>query len=304
MINKPSVTPELQRLFVLTAKHRSISAAAREENLTPSLATRRIAQFEAALGVRLFERTTRSIQLTEPGAIALRWAEQALQAQAQVMDELSAVQREPTGLVRLVVTRYAAAVQLPGLLADFSSMYPKIRLAITTTDSLVNLVEARYDLALHSGRVPDSSVVGHRLYQLTRVLCATPAYLHKRGTPTVPGELADHDCLAHSVNEPRHWFFRHGQRLLSQTIEPFVEADDYTVLLELVRSSMGVARLALPLVKTDIDSGKLVQLMPQYKCVYPDGDLPGLWLLYPNRRVLRRTRLLIDHVSKNLKLTE
>ncbi len=300
MTNKHSPTPELLRLFVLTAKHGSIAAAARVENVAPSVATRKIAQLESALGVRLFERTTRSTKMTEAGSVALKWATAALDAQAQVLDDLHAVQGDPSGIVRMVATQYAASVLLPPVLAAFTSKYPKIQLSISTTDSLVNLVAGGYDVAIHSGRIPDSSVVGQRLFELNRVLCATPEYLKKHGVPTRPSDLEHHLCLAHSVNEARNWFFRNGKKVFSQPIEPLIETDEYSVLLGLTRYSIGISRLAKTLVKDDLATGKLVQLLPQFKCVYPDGELPGLWLLYPSRRVLHRTRLLINFITENL----
>jgi LysR family transcriptional activator of dmlA len=302
MSDKTSTTPELLQLFVLTAKHGSIAAAARSMNMSPSLATRKIAQLEMALKSRLFERTTRNTILTEAGTIALAWATRSLEEQEAVMDNLAAIQVSPSGLIRIAVTQYAATVLLPPLLASFAKQYPQIKFSISTTDSLVNLVSEHYDIAIHSGRVPNSGMIGRRVMQFKRVLCAAPAYIAQRGAPTEPNHLAQHDCIAHAINEPRIWFFLRDAELTSQPINPLIEADDYRVLLNLARESMGVVRVAQPLVADDINAGRLVELMPDYKCVYGDGELPGLWVLYPNRHVLYRTRLLIDFLVERLAL--
>lgn len=297
---KPSTNPQLLELFVLVAQQGSIASAARHMNIAPSLATRKIAQLEDGLNARLFERTTRSIKLTEAGEMALRWAAQSLESQEQLIDDLSALQGTPSGLIRIMAVHYSAVAYLPVLLAKFCAMYPQIRLSIATSDRPVNLVEQHYDLAIQSGRIPDSSVIGQRVREYQRVLCATPAYLKRKGVPSTPDDLVAHDCLTHSASETRNWFFLHGKQLVSRSIDPYIEVDNYSLLLELARSSLGISRLARALVKDELASGKLVPLMPKYSCVYPDGELPGLWVLYPNRRVLGRTRLLIDYLIEHL----
>ncbi|MES2413462.1 MAG: LysR family transcriptional regulator [Pseudomonadota bacterium] len=297
---KPSTSPELLELFTLVVQHGSIAGAARHMNIAPSLATRKIAQLEDGLNARLFERTTRSIKLTEAGEMALRWASQSLESQAQLIDDLAALQGTPSGLIRIMAVHYSAVAYLPVLLAKFCAMYPQIRISIATSDSPVNLVEGHYDLAVQSGRIPDSNVIGQRVREYQRILCATPGYVARKGTPAVPADLAAHDCLTHSTNETRTWFFLRGKKLVSRPIDPFIEVDNYSLLLELTRSSLGISRLSRTLVKQELASGKLVQLLPKYSCVYPDGELPGLWVLYPNRRVLGRTRLLIDYLVENL----
>jgi hypothetical protein len=300
MINKFKADPEVLELFVMTVETSNIAAAARKQNLAPSLATRKIAQLEKSLGVRIFERTTRSVKITEAGAIALRWAKQSLIEQQKVLDELSALQLSPSGLIRIVATQYAATELLPSVLNQFNELYPNIQFAITTTDSLLNLVETRYDIAIHSGLVPDSSVIGHRLHKYSRILCAAPSYLARYGTPTALKSLAQHHCLVHSIIEARNWSFRRGNRIQTQLINPFIEANNYSVIRELARQSLGIARLAAPVVKKDIEDGRLIHLLPDYECVYPNGEKPSLWILYPNRHILSRTRLLIDFLIEHL----
>ncbi|NHO66370.1 LysR family transcriptional regulator [Aestuariicella hydrocarbonica] len=295
-----SISPELLELFVMIAQHGSIASAARVLNMSPSLATRKIAKLESALSTRLFERTTRNMKITEAGSIALEWARRSQEAQSKMLDEIAVLQKKPSGLIRLVATQYAASEFLPFFLARFCAEYPLIRLSITTTDTLVNLIEDDYDLAVHAGRIPDCSLIAKPLQPFERVLCATPAYLKRRGYPLSPEALEKHDCLVHFSDEPRSWNFLFGKELVGQSIEPFVEANSYAVLLNMARESMGIARLGKPLVKDDIAAGRLVELMPEYRCVYSNEGRPCLWLLYPNRHVLNRTRLLIDFLQRHV----
>jgi DNA-binding transcriptional LysR family regulator len=291
---------DLLRLFVAAADLAGIAAAARKVDCSPSLATRRIAELERTLKVRLFERTTRRIKLTAAGAVALRWARSTLESFEQVSDDLTSLIERPSGTIRLAVNLYTATAFLPGLLQRFCKRYPEIQLSVTTTDSAVRLVEGGFDVAIHSGSIPESGVVGVRLREFRRVVCASPDYLSRRGVPQKPEDLANHECIVYSTKEPQNWFFRRGKRVVGQPIRSYIEADTYIVLVELARAGLGVARLGHDVLKDDLDSGRLVEVLPDYKSVYSTGEYPGLWIVYPNRRVLYRTRVLIDFLVKEL----
>jgi len=297
---KHPVSLELAKLFTLVAKFGTIAGAARALNIDSSLATRKLAQLESALGARLVERTTRSMKLTEAGRVALTWANEAVESFEKATDQVASLQARPSGVVRVAVTQYTATQYLPPLLASFCADHPEVSLVLSTTDALVNLIDDSYDVAIHSGQIPNSSMVGKRLREIQRVLCATPDYLAAHGEPARPEDLADHDCLVHSVNEPKNWFFRRGANLVAQPVHSRVESDNYAVLLELARRSMGIVRLGENLVLDDLRAGRLVQVLASYKCVYPNGERPSLWILYPNRRVPYRTRLFIDFMIKSL----
>lgn len=292
---------DLLRLFIQVAEKGSIAAAARDLDVSPSLATRRLAALERALKTRLFQRTTRSLKLTEGGAIALRWAAGALENYAQVSDDLAASEGRPAGLIRLAATEYAAMVVLPSFLAEFGARFPQIRFSIATTDSIVKLVEEGYDVALHSGLVPDADVVGVRLRDVRRILCASPDYLKRRGVPSNLKDLAHHNCLVHGPTEPRNWFFRRRQRLTGQAVNPYVTLDDHLALVAMARNGLGIIRVSLNAAHDDLRSRRLVQILPEYECVYQTGELPGLWIMYPNRRLPFRTRVFVDALTRHLR---
>jgi DNA-binding transcriptional LysR family regulator len=131
-------------------------------------------------------------------------------------------------------------------------------------------------------------------------LCASADYVAARGEPRTPEDLDSHDCLVHSANELGNWCFRRGKRIVSHSVRARVEADNYSVLLELARQSLGILRISENLVLEDIRAGRLVKVMPGYRCVYPNGELPCLWLLYPNRHLPYRTRLFVDFMVDSL----
>jgi LysR family transcriptional regulator, transcriptional activator for dmlA len=298
--HRRAVSMELLEVFVRIQEFGSISAAARELSLSPSLATRKLAALELALQTQLFQRTTRSVRLTEAGRIALDWARKVLDGYSEVTDDLANIEGRPAGLIRVSMSEYAAAMFLPPFLAEFSLRYPAIRLAINTSDALVNPIERGYDVAVHSGRIPDSSLVGVQIRPVQRVLCASPAYLARRGRPMAPGDLAAHDCLVHSPTEPANWVFRQDEKLISQPIDPLLSIDSYMALWELARRGVGIVRISRNVIREDLRSGRLVELLPDYQSVFQSGALPGLWVLYPNRRLLHRTRVFVDALTQYL----
>lgn len=296
----PRVSMDLLRLFARVADLGSIAGAARELDVSPSFATRRVAALERALSTRLFQRTTRSVKLTEGGAIALKWAKSALENYAEVADDLAAVEGRPSGLIRVALSEYAALVFLPKFLSDFAHRYPDIRFAITTTDSIVKLVDEGYDVAVHSGLIPDASFVAIRLRDVQRILCASPAYIERKGLPRRLEDLSEHNCLVHTPTETKNWFFKRGKRVMGQSLNQYILVDDYLVLIELARSGLGISRISRHAVREDLRTGRLVQILPEYQCVYSTGELPGLWIIYPNRRLLLRTRVFVDALTQYL----
>lgn len=287
-------------LMQQVAKMHNITAAGRELGMSGSLAARQIAALERSLGVRLFQRTTRSIRLTEAGELVLEWASQTLDGFAELNDSMTTMTQTPRGVVRLAVNYYAAGTYLPRVLSEFCALYPDIKLSVITTDELIDLVSEGIDVAVHSGRVPDSSMVGFRVREVHRVLCASPDYLKHAGIPATPEDLNAHNCLVHSSNEPVTWFFLQGDRTIGVTVRSRLEANNHNVLLEFARHGLGIARLGWNTVRDDIESGRLIQILPDYACVHPSGELPNVWILYPNRKLLYRTRVLVNFLAEKL----
>ncbi len=290
----PGISLPLLELFVKVHDSGSISAAARELDLSPSLATRKLAALERAMRVQLFNRTTRSVRPTEAGRVALDWARHVVESYAEVADDLSSREGALSGVVRISMSEYAATVFLPPFLADFAQRHPKIRYSVSTTDVLVNPASEGYDVVVHSGRVPESNLIGVHVRSVQRVLCASPAYLERAGTPSQVADLAAHACLAHAPTEPSVWYFRRDDRLVRQPIDPWMSIDSYLSLIDLARRGVGIARISRNTLREDLRTGRLVQVLPEYQCVYESGELPGVWILYPNRRMLARTRVFVD----------
>jgi DNA-binding transcriptional LysR family regulator len=194
----------------------------------------------------------------------------------------------------------AATTLLPPVLSEFCRLYPDIRLQLTTSNDPVALLKHDCELALHGGRAPDADVVCRRVLTYQRRLCASPAYMSGRVPLANVADLAAHNCITHVHGERTAWSFEHNGLITTQPIEPYIECDNFQSIVQLVHAGLGIGRLAEALVGPEVQKGTLIDILPGYRCVYPDGGVAGTWLLFANRRILFRTRLLADFVARTL----
>jgi DNA-binding transcriptional LysR family regulator len=293
---------ELLRTFVSVAQGGSIAAGARAEVISPSLASRRIAALEATLDIRLFQRTTRKLQITEAGAVVLVWAKDTMQHYAQLLDELGAQQKSPIGLIRVACNEYTGTRYVLQTIAPFRRRHPGLRFQVKMVDDPILLIDEGFDLVIHAGRLPDSNLIGRRVRSYRRILCAAPSYLAEHGTPTGPEDLAQHACLTHTRTEPRNWFFQQGDwPITAQTVVPAVEANGYLMLLELALAGTGIIRISSAMVSAQIQAGNLVEILADHHSVSADGQDPGFWLIQPDRRLPYRVRLFAEFLLRHLR---
>ena len=199
------------RLFVRVADFGSIASAARELRIAPSVASRQIAALERWFGTKLLLRTTRQVSLTQAGSTFLEWARSTDASLEELRDDLGAMQHRPSGIIRLSCNDYAATALLPPVLARFCHDYPEVRVQLTTSNDPAALLREGCELAMHAGRAPDVDVICRRVLSYRRRLCAAPAYLEHRGTPTIIADLAAHNCITHTHGERNSWSFLQGR---------------------------------------------------------------------------------------------
>jgi DNA-binding transcriptional LysR family regulator len=294
---------DLLRIFIAVVEDGSIAAAAKRGNLAPSIASRKIASLEQQLGAKLFLRTTRRIRLTAAGQICLTWARETLTAYSRVTDDINALQGQPAGLVRIACNEYLGGQYLMDALAHFRRNYPAIRFIVTASDRPAVLLEQGYDIALHGGPVPEGNAIGRRIRTYRRILCAAPEYLSGRSMPKKPVDLMDHCLLAHSRNEPRHWFFRQsGGRIVSQSLDATIEINSFPLLFQMALRGLGIARLAEGPALPYLKSGRLIELLSRHRSVNADGSDPAIWLLYASRHLPHSVRLCGEHLASQLRL--
>lgn len=290
------VSLDLLQLFVATADTGSIAGGARRVRLSPSAASRKLAALEQEVSSRLLIRSTRHLQFTAAGAIFLDWAKATISGFDRLNEALGSEKQEVVGKLKIATNEYNCHSYLADTLRHFRRCYPRLHFQATITDDPLALLNQGYDLAIHSGEPPVGSLIGRRLGCYRRILCASPSYLELQGAPTTLDDLAGHGCLGYSRSRSNHWYFRSSadRHPISQAISVVVEANSYPMLKELALKGTGILQIAELLVADELANGGLQLVLPDHACVEADGTEPAMWLVYPDRNLTSRSRLVLD----------
>lgn len=281
--------------FVLLAKHGNLSATARELDITPPAATKRLAQLEQRLGVRLVNRTTRRVGLTSEGETYLRHASRILADIREMEDQVTSNLAEPRGLLRVNATLGFGRTVIAPLVSDYARLHPDVEVRLEVTDRPVDLVEQGLDLAVRFGTLPDSRLSARRLQTNRRFLCASPAYLARHGTPQRPADLVAHRCIIHRQNDEAYgvWRFTRNRETQAVKVSGTLASNDGDIVLGWALEGHGIlVRSEWDLAKY-LETGRLRRLLPTY--TLPPADL---FVYYPSRRHLSaRVRTFIDFLA-------
>jgi LysR family transcriptional regulator, transcriptional activator for dmlA len=288
---KSHISADLE-FFVLIARHRSLSAAARALDLTPPAATKRLAQLESRLGVRLVNRTTRSISLTSEGETFLAHATRILDEIEEMEEAVTSGRATPRGLLRVNVTLGFGRTTIAPLVSEFAKTYPDVEVQVEVTDRPIDLVESGFDLAIRFGALPDKRLNARRLMSNRRFLCASPVYLERYGEPKTLADLANHRCIIHRQNDDAYGVWRFVTREHSEAIKVHgtLSSNDGDIALGWALDGHGILiRSEWDLAKY-VESGRLKVVLPKF--TPPSADL---FVYYPTRRNQSiRARAFID----------
>jgi len=284
-------------VFVAVVEANSFTKAARKLGLTKSAVSRRVSDLEDELGVRLLQRTTRRLSLTEAGARYFEHARHALLEAQAAEDAATELQRVPRGRLRINAPMSFGRLHVAPMIPSFLDRYPEIHIDMTMEDRVVDLVEGGYDLAIRVGSLPDSSLVARKLAPSHNVVCATPAYVRKHGSPKNPDALVDHDCLLYAYfSEANEWTFIRDGRQQTVRVSGSYRVNNSEALREAVIQGVGVARIPTFIVGPDIAENRLVPLLCDY--TMPAQDIYAVW---PERRHLpTKVRVFIDFLSERI----
>lgn len=278
--------------FVLLARHRNLSTVARQLDLTPPAATKRLAQLEARLGVRLVNRTTRSISLTPEGETYLHYATRILADVREMEEVVSSSGSVPKGLLRINATLGFGRTAIAPIVSEFAQHHPQVEVQLDVTDRPIDLVESGVDLGIRFGALPDQRLVARRVLSNRRFLCAAPRYLARHGTPASLRDLADHQCIIHRQNEDAYgvWRFTREGRAETVKVHGALSSNDGDIVLNWALDGHGIlVRSEWDLAKY-LESGRLRVVLPEF--ILPSADL---FVYYPSKRDLSaRTRAFID----------
>ncbi|MBB1605005.1 MULTISPECIES: LysR substrate-binding domain-containing protein [unclassified Pseudomonas] len=289
-------------LFVACAETGSFSRAAEQLGKTPSAVTKAIGQLEASLGARLFERTTRSMALTEAGQLYLDSAREVLARMHETAEEIGQLQHSLRGSLRITAPLAFGAAFLNDVCADFLNQHPQLRLQVDLSDSYVDLLDGRYDLALRLGHSNLPGLIVRPLVENRLVLCASPEYLARRGEPRHPLELAEHDRLTywHPALDTRWWLERDGERF-SILREGRLSSDNHELLLAACLKGRGLMPCPLWSVQPYLRDGRLRSVLEDYH-FDPDAFGQRILAVYPShRRATRKILAFIEHLEEALR---
>jgi DNA-binding transcriptional LysR family regulator len=280
------------RIFARVAAVQNLSAVGTELGLTPGTISKRIQALEDELCARLFDRTTRSIRITEEGSAFLTHVERILAeieaARASVDDKVT----KPKGTLRIAAPTCLGARYLAPGLCEFMRSYPEIEVHVDLCDRPVNLQEDGYDIAIRTGELSDSSLIAKRLAPDRHIIVAAPAYMERKGRPLQPEDLAGHDCL--TVGDERQWSFaRNGVQTVHRVGGP-LRSNNGELICQAAVGGLGLMRASELEILPELRDGKLVQVL--HDCEVTANA--AVWALYPSaKHVLPRMRALLDFLA-------
>ncbi|MCP3869742.1 MAG: LysR family transcriptional regulator [Gammaproteobacteria bacterium] len=281
-------------LFVRVVEEGSFSAASRSLDLTPSAVSKQISRLETRLSVRLFNRTTRRLHLTEAGQ---RFYDHCARISADIERaeaEISDYQQQVRGTLRISGTTLFTRTHVVPYLNAFQKQHPGLKIHLQLTDYPVDIIGEGWDVAIQfSEQFDDPSLVARRLATNTRIVCASPAYLRERGTPAVPQDLMHHNCLSvYTVSRFNNWEFSDGDTREVLQVVGNLEINTADAMLEALLSGAGIARVSIWLGVPYLKTGELVQILPKYS--HQDS---AFYLVYPTRQHLsRKVRVFVDYL--------
>ncbi len=283
-------------VFLEVARHESFAGAARALGITGSAVSKQVQNLEHELKVKLFNRTTRNVALTEEGALFFERTRHALDDIAEAREQLNDLAVKPRGAIRISVPTAFGQSHLKTPLAEFAKKYQEVTLDISFDDRVINIVEEGFDIAIRIGTLQDSSLIARKLIDAPVCVCASPEYLQTHGTPQTPEDLATHCVVAYTRNKGTHEWRYKDMQTGAEGVVPLnsrLKADNAEMMLEASLQGLGIVIMPIFYLKPHLDSGQLVELMPHHHS-WPQRNVYALF--QPNRYLSTRLRLLIEHL--------
>ncbi len=286
-------------VFALVARHRSLAAAARELGVTPPAVSKRVAQLERRLGVRLMNRTTRRLSLTPEGELYLS-------SGSRILDELSELEQlvarsrgEPTGLLRVNASFGFGRARIAPAVSAFVARYPAMKIQLQLTDRPMSLQEEGFDVGIRFGEVPDARVNARLLLENRRIVCASPAYLSRHGKPSVPHDLTRHACIVLRENDSAYgsWHFSRGKRAETIKVDGALASNDGSVVLQWALEGRGIVVRSQWEIHGHLERGKLVPLLEDW--ALPNANIHAIYL--ERNQLSVKLRTFVDFLGEYLR---
>ncbi|CAB3746302.1 LysR family transcriptional regulator [Paraburkholderia humisilvae] len=263
--------------FVQLVKHGSLSALARELGVTPPAVTARLARMEARLGVRLLNRTTRRITVTQEGELYLSHGARLLLEFEELDRMVSSARAVPKGLLRVNATFGFGRRHIAPAVSEFARRYAEVEVQLTLTDRSIRLADEAYDVGIWFGDVPDSRLVARKIAPNRRFLCASPAYLERAGVPVAPRDLHGHQCIVLRENDAAYgtWHLRRGRKQETIKVRGALSSNDGETALVWALDGHGVLMRSEWDVYPHLRSGALQVVLPEWSL--PGADVHAVY---------------------------
>jgi len=282
--------------FVRVVEAGSISGAANLMGVAKSAVSRRLKELEEHLGVELFHRTTRRMNLTETGRTFYQQSVRILQDVLEAELATSQAHGELQGSLKIALPQSFGIMHMGPAISEFLKEHPHIEFDLDFNDREVDLIQEGFDLAIRIANLPDSSLIARRLATIDAVMCASPAYLKHMGTPKSPEDLINHHCLVYSLlRDFEYWHLidPNGEPIKTK-IRPYLKASTGEYLREAAVDGLGIILIPTFIVYKEIESGALKPIFNEYKRPQIDA-----YAVYPHTRHLsQRVRAFVDFLVK------
>ena len=299
-INLPVTLLTEMVVFVKVVEAGSFSAAARQLGSSPSAVSRSIARLEKALAIRLLQRTTRKLRLSDAGEEVFRRCREMAGAAQAVMDLSGRFTRESEGLIRVSVPKAVGRYVIHPHMPEFLRRYPKVDVQLILEDRYVDLIDDNVDLSIRITDEPPPGLVGRELFPIEHLLCATPQYLAEQGVPQQPEDLREHSCIVlGETPADARWKFRQGSKSVTVGVRGRYAANHTGVRLDAVLQDIGIGSLPYFTARQALEEGRVIQVLPEWDFIASYHG--GVWLLQtPTRYLQPKLRVFIDFLVERL----
>jgi len=286
-------------LFIRVVQLGSLSAAAREADVMPSSVSRQMLNLEEELNAKLFQRTTRKQSLTEAGVLFYDYALRLSQALSEAKDAMNRLSASPTGTLHVAMEADFSKEFVAPLLPEFLRLYPDIKFRANLSANMLNLVEEGVDLAVRMGHLTDSSLVSKKLATSHSVICCSQQYLANKGTPSIPQDLAQHDCLSFKINSGSTvWKFERAKKPSEVVINSHIRVNSLGFLKQMALADQGIVMMPVWMVQQELATKKLVTVLDDYQLTPASTPIQAV---FPSKAMLApKVRAFIDFLSDKL----
>ncbi len=286
------------QLFVRIAATQNISLAGKELGLSPAVASAHMNKLEASLQVRLLHRTTRQVSLTQEGQTLLPHAQELIEGVEIARASVGAGYLSPRGKLRIAASASFGRMHLLPALSDFFSQYPDLQVDLHLSDSVVDMVEGGFDLAIRDAKLNDSSLVARKLAPVSRIVCASPDYLARHGEPKTPDELLNHACI--NLVGLDTWTFQTPAGIQRIKTPSRLRTDNGEAARDASVNGLGVIISSTWCCYQQVQAGELVPILKEY----PLDTHTAIWAVYPSSRLLApKVRTFIDYFAEKFSAT-